>query len=277
MGMIRGVTALMAAAVLVAAPGAVAVEHPEPLPTSIVALGDSLTRGFNACGFYQDCPRRSWSTGSDGEVNSHQLQLERLGATVRQANVARSGARSNALAGQAAQAVEAGADYVTIEIGANDACGRSEDDMTSVRDFRRNIHAGLTVLREGAPGARIYVASIPDLRRLWALGHTSWYVRKVWAELGVCPSMLARSNSDDSADVQRRDRVRTRIIQFNKVLAEECSEYGHMCWFDRKAVFRASFTRDQLSKWDFFHPNRKGQRLLAEITWEDGFFALLEN
>ncbi len=204
--------------------------------------------------------------------SAHRLRLERRGPTLRQANLARSGARSDALAGQAAQAVEAGADYVTIEIGANDACARSEADMTPVEDYRRNIRAGLDVLRTGAPDARVYIASVPDLRRLWAAGRTSWYVRKAWSELDVCPTMLARSGSEAWADRQRRDRVRMRIIQFNTVLAEECEAYGPNCWFDQKAVFRTTFTRSQLSKWDFFHPSVEGQRLLAYITWQTGFF-----
>src|SRR5687768_10232023 len=40
-------------------------------PTKMAALGDSITRGFNACGWYVDCPSRSWSTGSYSTVNSH--------------------------------------------------------------------------------------------------------------------------------------------------------------------------------------------------------------
>lgn len=279
---------MLVAALLGAGPQAVAVEGaavegaavegaagegPDALPTSIAALGDSITRGFNACGFYVDCTRRSWSTGDDGDVNSHRLRLQHRGAALsRQSNLARSGARSQALAGQASSAVGARAQYVTIEIGANDACTRTEEQMTSVEDYRGNIRAGLAVLQDGLPHARVFVASIPDLRRLWAVGHGSWYVRKAWDSLDVCPSMLARSNSLAREDVRRRDRVRTRTIQYNQVLAEECAAYGPLCRFDNKAVFRTTFTRSQLSKWDYFHPSTSGQRLLAAITWRSGFF-----
>ncbi|MBA3742634.1 MAG: SGNH/GDSL hydrolase family protein [Sporichthya sp.] len=262
---------------LSAAPSAVAVGPPGGSrtgePAVIAALGDSITRGFNACGFYRDCTHRSWSTGDDGEVNSHRLRLQRLGADLSgQSNFARSGARSDALAGQAARAVPADAGYVTIEIGANDACARSEAEMTPIEDYRRNIRAGLAVLQEGLPQARVFIASVPDLRRLWAVGHSAWVIRKTWAELDICPSMLARSGSEDLADVHRRDRVRGRIIQYNEVLAAECAAYGPMCTFDAKAVFRTTFTRGQISKWDFFHPSVAGQRLLADITWRAGFF-----
>lgn len=39
------------------------------------SLGDSITRGFNACGWYVDCTSRSFSTGDDSSVNSHYLRL----------------------------------------------------------------------------------------------------------------------------------------------------------------------------------------------------------
>lgn len=274
----RVVTTLVTAAALFVPPSAIAAPAPraEPgteLPTSIASLGDSITRGFNACGFYVDCTRRSWSTGDDGDVHSHRRRLQDGGVDLtRQTNLARSGARSDALAGQAASAVATGAQYVTIEIGANDACRRSEADMTPVEDYRRNIRAGLAVLREGLPSARVFVASLPDLRRLWEVGHGKWYVRKAWDKLDVCPSMLGRPGSNNPEDVDRRDRVRTRTMLYNEVLAEECAAYGPFCRFDDNAVFRTKFTRGQLSKWDFFHPSTAGQRLLAAITWESGFF-----
>jgi lysophospholipase L1-like esterase len=278
----RAVTTVITASALLATPTGVAAAPAVPavrsdpateLPTSIASLGDSITRGFNACGFYVDCTRRSWSTGDDEDVRSHRHRLLDFGVELtRQANLARSGARSDALAGQAAAAVAMRAQYVTIEIGANDACARSEAAMTSVEDYRRNIRAGLAVLREGVPQARVFVASVPDLRRVWAVGRGAWYIRKAWDKLDVCPSMLARSESVDAADVRRRDRVRVRTILYNEVLAQECAAYGPRCWYDQQAVFRYPFTRKLLSKWDFFHPNAAGQRRLAYITWQSGFF-----
>jgi hypothetical protein len=45
------------------------------LPDSVAGLGDSITRGFNACGFFLDCTSRSWSTGSYSYVNSHYRRI----------------------------------------------------------------------------------------------------------------------------------------------------------------------------------------------------------
>jgi hypothetical protein len=251
------------------------VDVPAALPASIAALGDSITRGFNACGFYRDCPGRSWSTGDDGGVDSHRTRLGAGGALVAEANLARTGAKAEALPRQAMAAVAMGAQYVTIEIGANDACRKTPDEMTSTVDYENHIREALNILHEGVPGAKVFIASVPDLRRLWTVGHTSWYVRKVWSRLGVCPSMLSNPGSLRQADVDRRNQVRVRTILYNESLERACSDYGSLCKFDDKAVFRTNFTRGQISKWDFFHPSEHGQWLLAEITWQHGFFAEL--
>lgn len=266
-------TAGLAAGVLVgavASPGAVATESPRP--TAMVSLGDSITRGFNACGFYVDCTQRSWSTGGDTGVASQWLRLLGLGAPTGQANFAHTGARAQDLLGQAASAVSARADYLTIEIGANDVCRATEDDVTPVDLYRSQIQDALAVLKQGLPGALVFFASVPDLKRLWEVGHVKRRVREIWSRLDVCQSMLVRPNSLRSADTQRRARLRGQVIAYNRALAVECAAYGPSCRFDGNAVFRTQFRLGQLSKWDYFHPNRKGQAALAEATWAAGFF-----
>src|SRR4029450_13783057 len=56
---------------LVASP--VAAATPPPLPASMAALGDSITRAYDVCCAYSDHPGQSWSTGYawyDG-ISSH--------------------------------------------------------------------------------------------------------------------------------------------------------------------------------------------------------------
>lgn len=268
-------TVLLQAGVPAQAVSDLAAQESIALPTSMAALGDSLTRGYNACGFYRDCPDHSWSTGGDigdGGVPGHHARLVAAGAPLSSvANLARSGASVDELAGQARTAVAAGADYVTILIGANDICRPEESQMTEVVAFRLSLARALTVLAER--DTRVFVASIPDLKRLWDVGHRHRVVRAVWSRFAVCPTMLARPGSYDAADIGRRDRVRKRIVALNAQLAAACRAYGPLCRFDNHAVFRAHFGFDLVSKWDFFHPNRGGQRLLAEITWQRGEFA----
>ncbi|GGS76368.1 lipoprotein [Planobispora rosea] len=234
--------------------------------TVMASLGDSITRGFNACGFYVDCPSRSWSTGTSARVNSHYLRLRADDSSLVAYNDARSGARIADLPGQAEQAVSQRAGYVTILMGANDACTSSEAGMTSVADFEASFRTAMRTLVTGLPEASIFVASIPDVGRLWEVGKDDSSARAAWAAFGICQSLLARPRSTDQADVDRRARVRQRVADFNAVLAGVCAEQV-MCRYDGGAVFGYPFELSHVSPWDYFHPNTAGQRLLAEVTY----------
>ncbi|GIH79948.1 GDSL-type esterase/lipase family protein [Planobispora longispora] len=234
--------------------------------TAMASLGDSITRGFNACGFYVDCPSRSWSTGTSTRVDSHYLRLLADDPSMVAYNDARSGARIADLPGQAELAVSQRAGYVTILMGANDACTSSEAGMTSVADFEASFRTAMRTLVTGLPEASIFVASIPDVRRLWQVGKDSSAARSAWAAFGICQSMLARPRSTDQADVDRRERVRQRVADFNAVLAGVCAEQI-TCRYDGGAVFGYPFELSHVSRWDYFHPNTSGQRLLAEVTY----------
>ncbi|MGW5488362.1 GDSL-type esterase/lipase family protein [Streptosporangium sandarakinum] len=238
-------------------------------PVVMVAVGDSISSGFNACGWYVPCPARSWATGDDERVRSHYLRLLGGGAPVagRGVNLAVPGATSADLARQMAGAVARRADYVTVLVGAQDACVADERQMTPVDVYRRRVAGALETLRAGRPDVRVFLASVPDLRRLWQVGRNSVAARAFWAVGRICPSMLARPRSTAPADRERRDRVRARVAGYNSALAQVCAAYGPACRFDGNALFDCRFTRDQLSKWDFFHPSASGQRLIAQLTF----------
>lgn len=261
---------LLVSAVAAASPAAAQTNPP---PNSIASMGDSITRGFNACGFYLDCPSRSFSTGTNSGVDSHYLRILAVNPAIsgNVVNASRSGARVAEMPAQAATVVASGAGYVTILIGANDACTSSEASMTSVAAFRGHIDAALATLRAGLPEARVMVISIPDLRQLWNAGRGNFLARTAWSLFGICQSMLANPTSFAAADVERRERVRQRVIDFNTQLAEACAAYGPNCRYDNNAVFNFPFTLSQVSGWDYFHPNATGQALLARITYEAGF------
>lgn len=255
-----------------AAPAA-AQTDPGPPPDVIASMGDSITRGFNACGFYVDCPSRSFSTGSNSGVDSHYLRIRSVNPAIdgNDVNAAQSGAEAEDLPGQAQTVVASGAGYVTILIGANDACAGSEAAMTPVAAYRGHIDTALATLQAGLPDARVMIISIPDLRQLWDAGRGSWLARLAWSLFGTCQSMLANPTSFADADVQRRERVRQRVIDYNAELADACADYGPNCRFDGNAVFNYPFTLDQVSGWDYFHPNTEGQAVLAAVTYQAGF------
>ncbi|GIG92510.1 lipoprotein [Plantactinospora endophytica] len=239
----------------------------------MASLGDSITRGFNACGWYVDCPSRSFSTGDDTGVNSHYLRIRAVNPAIngRNHNDGESGAESADMAGQADAAVSQGVGYVTMLIGANDACASSESGMTPVTTFRSNIDAALGRLKSGLPNARVFVISVPDIQRLWSVGRSSFAARSAWSLFGICQAMLANPTSNAQADVDRRNRVRQRVVDYNTQLAQACAAYGSNCLFDGNAVFNYPFALGQLSGWDYFHPNASGQQALAQISYAAGF------
>ncbi len=83
--------------------------------------------------------------------------------------------------------------------------------------------------------------------------------------------MLANPTSTAQADVDRRTRVRQRVIDFNTQLAQACVAYGANCHFDGNAVFNYPFVLSEVSTWDYFHPNTTGQRSLASVSYAAGF------
>lgn len=238
-------------------------------PGSIAAIGDSITQAYNAdLRPFADGPDYSWSTGTRSSVQSAYLRIFRANPAIgdRRANVAKDGARMVDFKAQAKAAVAARADYVTVMLGSNDVCRRSEGRMTSVLRFKAQLESGLHALTTGLPDARVQLVSIPDVVRLWSLERGSFLARTVWRVGDICQSLLARPTSNASADVARRAHVRARTAALNDELAAVCAEYLH-CRYDSGAVFGTSFARDDISSRDFFHPSRAGQARLAEMVW----------
>jgi lysophospholipase L1-like esterase len=263
------VAATLAATLFVAAPAAAA----DPFPSAMASTGDSITRGFNACGFYVDCASRSFSTGTEAGINSHYRRILAANPIIsgRNFNDGETGATASDLPGQIDLAVSQEVDYVTVLIGANDACAGSEAGMTPVATYRGHIDSALARLKAGRPGARVFIMSIPDLKRLWQVGKGNFLARSAWSLLGICQSMLANPTSTAAADVARRDRVRQRVADYNAQLAAACAAYGSLCKYDGGAVFNYPFVLSQVSTWDYFHPDADGQTVLASVSYAAGF------
>ncbi|MBM7167419.1 SGNH/GDSL hydrolase family protein [Streptomyces sp. G44] len=283
----HGVVALAAAALLGAAtltacdaqggdasaPGP-AHGRPSPRPTpawdttprSLAAVGDSITRGFDACSVLSDCPEASWATGTDSEVKSLATRLLGKGRAASHSwNHAKSGARMADLPEQVARAVAERPELVTVMVGANDACRPTADAMTPVAEFRDDFEQAMRTLRRSLPKAQVYVASVPDLKRLWSQGRTNPLGKQVW-KLGICASMLSDPDDLGAVATERRDTVRERVVAYNEVLEDVCRE-DRRCRYDGGAVFDYRFDGDQLSHWDWFHPSKNGQSHLAELAY----------
>ena len=151
--------------------------------------------------------------------------------------------------------------YITILIGANDACAWP---MTDVDTFRADIDQALQLLKQELPNPRLLMVSIPDLYRLWATTHDTLGATILW-RANQCPSLMTNFRSTAPADAARRHRVARRVNAYNHELAAACRRYGNHCRWDGGKVHEARLTRDMLG-WDFFHPNLRGQQELAQVT-----------
>ncbi|WP_062436331.1 GDSL-type esterase/lipase family protein [Herbidospora daliensis] len=263
--MIKKITPVAAALALLLWPGTV---QASTQPMTIAALGDSITAGFNACGWYVACTSRSWAVGDHKDVNSHYLRLLADGVDVkgRNRNFAYNGATSDDLMEQMDEAIKAKATYVTILIGAQDACVRTESQMTPVATYRARVDAALAKL---APtGAQVRILSIPDLKRLWRVAKDNPVARAFWGIARICQTMLANPTSTARKDEDRRDRVRARVMAYNTEMARACAAYGPLCRHDGGEVFRYQFPVSMVSKWDFFHPNAEGQKTIARLSFQ---------
>jgi lysophospholipase L1-like esterase len=236
-----------------------------PLPSSMAAIGDSITRAYDVCCSYGDHPGQSWSTGStsyDG-IASHYERIRQLNPAItgRGHNDAITGAKMSAAPAQATQAVNQGARYVTILLGANDLCTSSASTMTSTTTFRSQFQQAMATLMAQDRKPYVLVSSIPNLYQLWQVLHTNSLARWAWANFHICQSMLAATNTET-----QRQQVVAREEAFNQILAQECAKYPRCRW-DNKAVYNYQFSASQVSALDFFHPSLSGQAALARVTW----------
>lgn len=235
-------------------------------PSSVAAVGDSITRGFDACTVLSDCPEVSWATGSSPAVDSLAVRLLGAdGAAARSWNYAVTGSRMADLPDQMRQAAARRPQLVTVMMGANDACRASTSAMTPVAEFRTEFREALAALHKALPKTQVYVASVPNLLRLWSEGRGNPLGKQIW-KLGICPSMLSDADDLTAGATQRRQRVQDRVEAYNGVLKDVCA-HAERCRFDGGAVFDYRFGTRQLSTWDWFHPSKDGQARLAEIAY----------
>jgi lysophospholipase L1-like esterase len=253
-------------------PAAATANTALPFPDSMAAVGDSITQAASSAGSLGvDAPQNSWSTGTSTAVNSHYLRLQALGAPIAGQNHNRSvsGARMVNLQAQMQTVVSLQPDYLTVLIGGNDLCTDTVGGMTSVTAFHDQFQSAMATLSTGSPTTNVYVVSIPNVYQLWELFRGDFFARFIWAAAGICQSLLANPGSTQAADVQRREAVRQRNVDYNAQLAAVCVQFDR-CRFDGNAVFNTPFTTGDVSG-DYFHPSVAGQAKLASVTFAAGY------
>jgi lysophospholipase L1-like esterase len=257
------------------APVARSTGTPTPTPsatarpiTSVAALGDSLSRGFDACSHFGDCTQVSWVTGTNATVNSlaSRFAAAQDGKRPRVHNDALSGATVADLDRQVSLAIAQRPDVVTLLLGANDVCRPSLDAMTSTADYAAAIDGGLGRLAAALPDATILVASVPDVPNLLPVAGGNETARFLWRATGGCQTVLTDPQSHAVPDLARREAVRERIAAYNLALQAACATFDH-CVYDGGALHAYQPTIAQLSALDYFHPSIAGLRELAATEW----------
>jgi lysophospholipase L1-like esterase len=273
----RAVSALLALLLAVAVgavgatgpgtPAGAAVAAPTPTParsgkpTTMAALGDSITQATGTGEISKENPKNSWSTG--WEVNSVRA---RLGITTANAqNLSANGARmgdadTQVTTGRDGAALRPTTQYVTIEMGGNDLCRDSVAAMTSVSTYRTQLREALAAIKARAPQALVFVMSVPDIYNLWyirgAPQNGTYHpepesdqanglngARFYWGQsFFPCQSLLTNPDSYAQADRDRRAAVRQRTIDYNAALRAECATWLR-CRFDGNRLFDMTSNR----------------------------------
>ena len=260
-------TCLSLVAALAASPAEAATV---PLPNSMAATGDSITRAFDVSWLcvLRDCPQYSWSTGSNGAVNSQYLRILALNPGIQghAYNDARSGAKMIALSNQLGTAAAQHVEYATVLIGANDVCTSSASTMTMPADFYAQFSAALANFFALDPGAHVYVSSLPNVNQLYNLFKDNPSAVTTWSRLRICQSTLPPGGTDAS-----RQAVYQREVTFNTILSMVCGQYPN-CRYDGGAGFAYAFTTADVSTVDYFHPSITGQHDVAALTWRASYW-----
>ncbi|NQX03599.1 hypothetical protein HQQ82_02165 [Rathayibacter sp. VKM Ac-2856] len=280
LGSALALVAALSAGGAVAPVAAAADSAPTPV-LSYAAFGDSLTRAAATCGHSEaDCPENSWATGTSPQVHSIAARLQQAnpGRIVQADNFAKSGSRiaDVAEAVDLARASGASPELVTVLVGGNDLCspdvpaGPDGYAMTPAADFSASATRLLEQITVTWPRAKVLVASVPDIASEWqAVKGGSGEL--IWRLFSVCRTTrgadAANHAQTGAAYTAAVGAAAERTTQYNEALADACSAAGPRCVWDGGALARTAISSDLLSTVDWFHPNVRGQALIAEVVW----------
>jgi hypothetical protein len=156
------------------------------------------------------------------------------------------------------------AEFVTILIGANDACA---NPSTSQSSYSSSLQTAINTLKSGLPNARIYIASVPNLMHLWELFHNNPTATRSWEFTKECPGIMTEPTSEGAAAKARRAATLAAEEGYDATLKSTCAATPN-CQYDNGALFAGKFVASEVSTNDFFHPSVTGQASLAALAWE---------
>lgn len=256
---------LLALGALVLVPAASAERSHAGYPSSIVALGDSGSTGYNSGRPGVDTEANAWSTGDNPAVQSHYLRILAANPRIRghNLNYAVDGSRMRDLIRQARTAAGLKPDYVTIEMGGNDFC---RTDETPLPALRSQLVAALRELGRGAPNARVLVVGLQRFGPLIAVIKKIPEAREAWSDGGPCDPRFDSAGEPDPARVAL---VEQKVQAVNDQLAAGCGAFIH-CRYDGGSLGSIDVEASDLSS-DWGHASIQGLTKVAAATWKATF------
>jgi len=228
------------------------------------ALGDSLTAGLNADAPF-DQRDKSWSDGS--AIESHAVRLEKkFGVPVSTKNVSVSGSRIEHLAKQTEKLLSDNykPDYVTLLIGANDICDGNlkTDELSNLGSLA--LRQSLDALIAANSNVKILIGAVPNINYLYSLLYQDQECQENWRSLNICERLLLSTKFE-------REKGVVRWAAYNEMQRIVSALYTKNVKF--VADIRGEiFELKDISRVDCFHPSTEGQRKIAEVTWQEGWF-----
>jgi lysophospholipase L1-like esterase len=234
---------------------------------TVAVIGDSASSAENSCGEQLLCYDNSWAGGSNKAVNSIVTRLAKAEKhRVATFNYAYPGSRLRDLAPQAKKAVDQQVDAIILLVGANDFCQESTSQMTSAARYTKDMRTLITDLHQALPKTKLFIASVPDPRKVYTAGANSTQILGYWSSHDICRSLLRDPTDDSISAQQRRSQVEQRASQYNQAIETLCTAAMN-CGYDQGALHGIAFTPQLLSPVDHFHPSVLGQAKVAETEW----------
>jgi lysophospholipase L1-like esterase len=202
-------------------------------------------------------------------VNSQYARILALNPHIRGLNYndAKSGAKMADLAGQLNSAATQHVDYVTVLMGANDACNSNVLNMTSTDVFQSEFASALGGFFAQDPTAHVYVSSLPNVGQLYTLFRSNSTALSVWKTYNICQDVLPPGGNDST-----RATVYNQEVLYNSALQTVCAQYPSNCLYDGGAGFGYNFATSEVSSIDYFHPSVTGQKDIAALTWSKSYW-----
>ena len=233
-----------------------------PQTLQLGVIGDSISRGYDIKSLRTESLDLVWASGTSLSTSHYNRLLAMSpGLKINVNNLALVGdtvtEKDSQFQARAQQMADAGADYVSILIGANDICGGDLGTQSGLNAFQRGVSVALSTLLSSAhPPKIIVVSSIPHIWQLTQIPELSSnpFCNMVWDQ--ACSNLQIGQEKFDE-----------QWTAANRALEDAAAAAGPHVVFDNMAVANKNFTADEISGKDCFHPSEKGQGILATEVW----------